>query len=227
MTNKIAFSVNEPVEVALKYAEGKLSPSPYSGDEWYYTLTYPEGMAMYLPGEVSAKLHTLEIRPNEKFWICKRKPAGQKRVNWDVWRGEAKGPVERRLDAEGERSQLTRDLGRSIDRVTTDRANGKSAHGELAIPINGGADRPLPTPPPHAEPASIVPNKPAQASTQAQPTPKTIEESAVLTAIRAFHAGQEYARSLGFGVTFTSEDIRALAITLVINAADRQKRGAA
>ncbi len=40
--------------------------------------------------------------------------------------------------------------------------------------------------------------------------------------MQACHAAQEYARSIGYGVTFTSEDLRAMAITLVIGKQQEQ-----
>ena len=236
-SSKLAFSNNEPQEVALKYADGKLVQGLY-GDQWYYSLAFPEGMGMYLDGEVAAKINLLEIRPNERFWICKRKSMGKgSRVTWDVWRGEQLGPVERKLDAEGERSKLTRDLGRSIDRAQSQtRPTNGSVHGELHVPKleppnTAGAGAGTPTP---AQPTRIMP----QPSSTVQPgestpsngtpaRPKTQIEDCLLTAVEACYHAQERGRSIGYQVTFTSEDIAKIAMTLLIGKQQQNGRSAA
>ena len=47
---------------------------------------------------------------------------------------------------------------------------------------------------------------------------RTQAESAVLTALEACAKGEKYAASIGYGMKFTSEDARAIAITILIGA---------
>ena len=173
--SKLIFGNNEPVEVALKYAAGKLVSGTY-GDQWYYSLALPEGMGMYLDPEVAAKVTALKVVPGEAFWICKRKTFGKGGfTRWDVWRGDEKGPVERKLDAEGERSQLMRDMGRSVDRAQSPARQPKdngwenSFHGELAVPKENGNGQPVRLPP--VQPAAPV----LEDVRQPNPTPVLVE----------------------------------------------------
>ena len=74
-----------------------------------------------------------------------------------------------------------------------------------------------------------VPTPPANAATpQAIDRPKTKLEDALKTAVAAVHAAQEYARAIGFDEmpVFTSEDIRTMANTLVIQDAGGRRNAA-
>jgi len=213
--NKLIFENNEPEQVALKFAEGKLVPSTYGDDQWFFSLAFPEGLGMYVDGLVAARIKSLGVQPGERFWIAKRKIFGKGGgVTWDVWRGEKAGPVERRLEAEGERSPLARSLGRSLDRVSV-----SPAHGELVVPIAAPAAA---APAPETSSAPARPSGSARARTQL--------EDALLTAVAACHAAQNYAREIGYAAMpqFTGEDLRCMVNTILINQAGGSKqRGAA
>lgn len=236
---KVAFANNVPVELSLKYAAGKLVSGRY-GDQYYYSLSYSSDGApgIYLDPDPAGKIDRLRIKPNEKFWICKRKGSGKgAMVTWDVWRGPEKGVMEGRIERDSSPTPLQRDMARSIDRLNDGRGFGYgSVHGELTVPTGQlvtledlgkipGADSPtLPAPSneqPRREPSAIH-----QDSSQSIPRrePRTQLEDALCTAIAACHAAQEYARSIGFGLTFTAEDIRCCANTILIG---QQRNGRA
>ena len=74
-----------------------------------------------------------------------------------------------------------------------------------------------------------VPNSPAApAPPAAIDRPRTKLEDALKTAVAAVHAAQEYARAIGFDEmpVFTSEDIRTMANTLVIQDAGGRRNAA-
>ncbi len=84
---KVTFTHNVPVQVALKYSDGKPVEGRF-GDQMLYTLV--DGRAMYLDLDVAAKINALELRSREAFAICKRW-SGKKGdpMQWDVWRPDA------------------------------------------------------------------------------------------------------------------------------------------
>lgn len=73
-----------------------------------------------------------------------------------------------------------------------------------------------------------VPAVPSKPAAQAIDRPKTKLEDALKTAVAAVHAAQEYARAIGFDEmpVFTSEDIRTMANTLVIQDAGGKRNAA-
>ena len=80
---KVTFTPNVPVQIALKYPQGKLI-SGRLGEQMLFTMV--DGQQMYLPMDVASKISMLEINVNEPFCICKRW-SGQKGqpARWDVW----------------------------------------------------------------------------------------------------------------------------------------------
>jgi hypothetical protein len=84
---KVVFTPNMPVQVALKYPEGKPVDGRF-GDQMMYTLL--DGRVMYLDMDVATKINLLGPRRGETFWIAKRW-TGKKSDSpqWDVWGVEA------------------------------------------------------------------------------------------------------------------------------------------
>jgi hypothetical protein len=83
---KLTFTPNIPVQVALRFPDGKLVEGRF-GDQVFYTTT--DGKAMYLDMVVAAKINQLGIQAREPFFVCKRS-TGRKGepVLWDVYRLE-------------------------------------------------------------------------------------------------------------------------------------------
>jgi hypothetical protein len=83
MADKVAFQTNVPVEVALKYGDGKDVNGQY-GDQVLYTLT--DGRVMYVPPIVRKQIEDLGIARGELFTITKaEKRNGTRRtIEWQV-----------------------------------------------------------------------------------------------------------------------------------------------
>ncbi len=87
MSDKVQFQTNVPVEVALKYNDGKEVTGQY-GDQVLYTLT--DGRVMYVPPIVKKKIDELGIGRGELFTLTKaEKKSGTRRmIEWVVTAGE-------------------------------------------------------------------------------------------------------------------------------------------
>lgn len=87
MSDKVQFQTNIPVEVALKYGDGKEVNGQY-GDQVLYTLT--DGRVMYVPPIVKRRIEELGIGRGEFFTLTKaEKRNGTRRtIEWVVAAGE-------------------------------------------------------------------------------------------------------------------------------------------
>ena len=83
MSEKVQFQTNVPVEVALKYNDGKEVTGQY-GDQVLYTLT--DGRVMYVPPIVKKKIDELGIGRGELFTITKaeKKNGTRRTIEWVV-----------------------------------------------------------------------------------------------------------------------------------------------
>ncbi|HLG97909.1 MAG TPA: hypothetical protein VKX49_16465 [Bryobacteraceae bacterium] len=83
MADKLVFQTNIPVEVALKYGDGKDVTGQY-GDQVLYTLT--DGRVMYVPPIVRKQIEDLEIGRGELFTITKaeKKKGTRRTIEWQV-----------------------------------------------------------------------------------------------------------------------------------------------
>jgi hypothetical protein len=83
MADKIVFQTNIPVEVALKYDDGKDVKGQY-GDQVLYALT--DGRVMYVPPIVRKQIEDLGIGRSEPFTIIKaeKKNGTRRTIEWQV-----------------------------------------------------------------------------------------------------------------------------------------------
>jgi len=83
MSDKVQFQTNVPVEVALKYNDGKEVNGQY-GDQVLYSLT--DGRVMYVPPIAKKKLDELKIGRGELFTITKaeKKNGTRRTIEWLV-----------------------------------------------------------------------------------------------------------------------------------------------
>jgi hypothetical protein len=83
MNEKVQFRTNVPVEVALKYNDGKKVTGQY-GDQVLYTLT--DGRVMYVPPIVKKKIDDVGISRGEVFTITKaeRKNGTRRTIEWVI-----------------------------------------------------------------------------------------------------------------------------------------------
>ena len=123
MSDKVQFQTNVPVEVALKYNDGKEVNGQY-GDQVLYTLT--DGRVMYVPPIVKRRIDELGIGRGELFTLTKaeKKNGTRRTIEWLVAAGER-----------GERDTQT------SDQEVNGRQRRNGAAGE-AVAGNGHARRP-------------------------------------------------------------------------------------
>jgi hypothetical protein len=124
MSDKVQFQTNVPVEIALKYNDGKEVNGQY-GDQVLYTLT--DGRVMYVPPIVKRKIDELGIGRGELFTLTKaeKKNGTRRTIEW--------------LIAAAERGE--RDIQTSDQQVTGRQRRNGAAPGE-AVAGNGHARRP-------------------------------------------------------------------------------------
>lgn len=204
----LRFAPNVPVEVALKWPDGKIVSGQY-GEQMYYSLT--DGRAMYLPMDVGAKINLLELAPGELFTIAKRHSGHKGDIpTWDVRKhGERYEPLDEQPPELP--SDLEVQLRDSIHQVQARRIQqpapapiGSSTTGAAAI--SPCQDKPTPAPA-------------ASLTEHANPTrPRTKLEDALKTVVQACHAAQLYAAEIGFAMPpWSSEDLRTMANALIID----------
>src|ERR1022692_4760016 len=95
--DKIKFQTNVPVEVALRFTEGKLCDSQF-GDPYMFSTM--DDRAFFVAAKVAQKIHGLRLKPGEVIDIVKAEVAytnGRKGIEWQVSRvnppqGEAPNP---------------------------------------------------------------------------------------------------------------------------------------
>jgi hypothetical protein len=123
MSDKVQFQTNIPVEIALKYGDGK-EVSGHYGDQVMYTLT--DDRVMYVPPIVKRRIEELGIGRGELFTLTKaeKKNGTRRTIEWLVAEGEG-----------GEREAQTR------DQQVAGRQRRNGAAGE-AVAGNGHARRP-------------------------------------------------------------------------------------
>ena len=85
MSEKVQFQTNVPIDVALKYNDGKEVTGQY-GDQVLYTLT--DGRIMYVPPIVKRKIDELGIGRGELFTITKaeKKNGTRRTIEWVIGR---------------------------------------------------------------------------------------------------------------------------------------------
>lgn len=118
--DKLVLVPNVPVQIALKFADGKLSEGRF-GDQMMYSLT--NGQVLYLDLDVAAKINQLEIRAREPFGLCKRW-TGKKGdpIQWDVWRLDQASTVRTASQATGiDPTELEQQLAASLQKVNQTR----------------------------------------------------------------------------------------------------------
>jgi hypothetical protein len=203
LREKVKFLPNVPVELALKYATGKAITTDY-GDSVMYSLT--DGRVMFLKPDEAARLHAANIPAGEVFALCRtvRIEGNHKFTSLEICGlGQAapQGPQSVPPPPPRVMSPLEASL----------RASLRERGIEPTEPVN--ETRPATVEPPQA---------PARAAFTAQvATNNTIHTTLTASlhaAIDAAAAAESYAKSIDYAVRFTSEDVRAIALTMLIGA---------
>jgi len=82
---KLALTPNVPIQIALKYPEGKIVEGRF-GDQVYFSLAEPPDSCLYLDMGIAQAINQLGLRRGQLFWACKRW-SGKKSDSpmWDFW----------------------------------------------------------------------------------------------------------------------------------------------
>jgi hypothetical protein len=198
----VEFSPNIPVEVALRFATGK-TVGGMNGDRVMFSLA--DNRVMFLDLGVALKVSRLGVKAGEKFFISKTWSGKKGEAHeWTAWLSPETELKRAQAEAQaaGDEETAAKYQG-TIDRRL--RA-GEQANGTFVVDA-------LPDPKPPALATEVAPNP-----STAQARPSTRLEDALRTVVAACHAAAEYAQQVGYKAMpqFTSEDIRTMANTLMI-----------
>ena len=184
MSEKIQLQTNIPVEVALKYADGKDVTGDY-GDQVLFSLT--DGRVMYVPPVVKKQIQDLDIAKGELFTITKaeEKSGTRRTVKWLVTPSDARVPVS--APADGNATSQRRAIGAS----------------GLLNPANGNGYKPRSV----GEPKGFLVTGQGQFLLQA-----------FTAAVDVAAAVERYAAISQMELRFTSEDVRAIGLSIFAHA---------
>jgi len=192
MTNGILrFNTNAPVELALQWNDGKRVEGRY-GEQVMYTLD--DNRVMYVPPVVAQKIRELGIRAREPFEICKTE-LRQDNKRWIEWR--VRKIEEPRHPAE---------LANAPEAAAADPSNNAQNH------RNGSTHQAARTLDFQASPDGTL-----------LPIPVTgpgimAMELAMSGAAEIAQRVESRSRIRNYSLQFTSEDIRAIGLTMFIQA---------
>ena len=209
--NILRFPTSVPLEVALASPQGTLVQGRY-GDRMMFNLT--DGQVMYVPPIVANKIEAEGIGPGEPFELCKSQvKTGQRRsIEWSVRRLDPEQAAQEKSEViESPETQLESDLRASV--AIANGKNGKESAGapddsRLSLPHLPGMRR-------------------SKIHRQSQRTPPLTKlESALKTAIAAAHNAEKFGAEIGYVVRFDSDAIKSMAITVLINMSEGNRRWA-
>jgi hypothetical protein len=186
----IRFSTNVPEEVALRFPTGKEVEGRY-GMQIMYSLA--DERTMYVPPIVADRIRELQIRPGERFNLCKREKAKGKGIEWVIERVDPPGvpgaPIAPAPPASAPRN------GRTPSTANTTQNGQPNHNGNCPAPASNGNVM-----------AELI------------RTNTAIATGVLCAAIDALMNAERYAASKGIKYGFNEEDVRALANTLFIQA---------
>ena len=105
MNDKVQFQTNVPIDVALKYNDGKEVTGQY-GDQVLYALT--DGRVMYVPPIVKKKIDELGIGRGELFTITKAEKKNGTRRTPSGWLRQTDAEIENLKGASSSRTAQRR-----------------------------------------------------------------------------------------------------------------------
>jgi hypothetical protein len=216
--NILRFEMNVPKEVALQSSEGVCVEGRY-GTRMMFNLA--DGRVMYVPPIVACKIEAAGITPGECFQLCKASvKTGQRRsVEWLV---ERINPQHDRPECPPTgiaETPLERDLRLSIEMANAEKAGFQPVTSVEEMPSFGPQGNG------HVHNGHLTNGNGAPKMTPSPPlAPITKLEHALKTAISAAHNAEKFGSELGYVVRFDADAIKSMAITVLINMAERSPR---
>jgi len=201
VVEKISFNTNVPVECRLAFLEGKLVPSNFGGNQYLFSTV--DGKGFYVSEAVGNILHDqikkLAVEKGEPIEICKQEVdsgRGRKSIKWVVSKvGFAPG------EQPDGTFVVQAGAGAGTPAPANGSPNGKPTNGSNNGNTNGNGNG-------HGHSAVLA---------AVQEMPRTRLEDALRTVVAAVYSATQYAKELGYQMPpFTSEDIRTMANTLMI-----------
>jgi len=192
----LEFAPNVPQEIALAFSAGKIINTPGGMQRVLYTLT--SGKVMFMDLDMAQRINSLGVKAHQPFFVVKNK--GAKRtdpVEWRAWVSPEVSPGEQRDGTFVVPSNGKPAAGGSHPpaTVSTDSQTADTGHNGSTNGSNGHA---------------AVTAMPAERA-------KTKLEAALKTVVAAVFAATQYAKQIGYQIPpFTSEDIRTMANTIII-----------
>lgn len=211
---KLELEPNVPQEIALKFPTGLLRDSLYNDTKQVY-FSLVDGRSMYLPMGAADRIYALQLGNREAFFICKRlggKVGKARTVYYEVWHTPTGEKYRADLEAVAEAppSPLEEQLTASVAAVQARQEHVRKAVAVATVAQPGSThSNPAPTPAPG--PVAVQ-------------NGQTQLAAALKTVVSACHTAQQHAEAIGYKAMpqFTSEDIRTMANTLLIN---KQREG--
>lgn len=185
----VRFAPNTPVEVALRFETGKHVEGRY-GDQVMYSLL--DNRVMYVPPYVEQRIRELAIAVGEPLHLCKQEKTdgNQKWIEWSVKRA----PQQPRSSGNGTAAtgQVLSEPQNHANGSTNGKANGKAT---------GAVEKA----------ATVIPN-------QITGSGITAMELALNGAAEIAQRVEGRAAARSYSLRFSNEDIRAMAVTIFIQA---------
>jgi hypothetical protein len=190
MSEILRFNIDAPVEVALAREDGVHVNGRY-GEQVMYSLA--DQRVMYVPPYVERRIQELAIGPGEPVEICKAevKSGSRRWIEWKV----------KRVDASQQPASSTKAPAAAANGVSKTANNHE--HGTTG---RNGHDRPRLV---AVEPEPSVPLR-------LMPSGVPALEHALTTAIEIAQRVEGLAASRNYSLRFSSEDIRAMAVSMFI-----------
>lgn len=200
MTNGILrFNMNQPVAVALRWDDGKRVEGRY-GEQIMYTLD--DDRVMYVPPVVAKQIRELGIQAREAFEICKAELRDENK-RWIEWRVKRiEGPRHPASSA-----NVPDAAASDLSTKAQNHRNGSTGDVSPKAPLSFEA----------AADGTLLPVPVTGAGITAM-------ELAMNGAAEIAHRVESRARLRNYSLQFTSEDIRAIGLTMFIQA--MRERGA-
>ena len=191
MTNGILrFNTNSPVEVALRWDDGKRVEGRY-GEQVLYTLD--DDRVMYVPPVVASRIRELGIRAREAFEICKAE-LREENKRWIEWR--VRRIEEPRHPASSPNSP---EAAATVPSNTQNQRNGNTHQTSRPLDLQAAPD------------GTLLPVPVTGAGISAM-------DLALSGAAEIAQRVESRARLRNYSLQFTSEDIRAIGLTMFIQA---------